>query len=218
MKHPLFLLLFGSGGILIVIISFMGIIQNKKRERSDARLEIVDICLDEVSAIKIKLKNRGDTVAFVKGIRVKVFDSYILKDPITIKYRLIPEGTIYEQVLTNEKIQNFELSESISANDIDGLKLKFCTASILPESRMIFFLNFSLLYDEKKHTEFSEKIIISVISSRDCYGSITLGDILKNNVIANFNALKRFDSYKGKKSDDFLMVRDEYKRTIEGLL
>lgn len=110
--------------------------------KSDSQVEIVniDILKDRVYIetetiptdigvyIDIKLRNKGDTVAFLKQIKFEVEEIFPIDDPRDINYSAVPVSEIYDVILDDKSTQIIDISQSVPANGVDRFRLKIMSS------------------------------------------------------------------------------------------
>ena len=74
--------------------------------------------------IDIKLRNTGDTVAYLKKVKFEVEEVFPLKDPRQIAFEQVPVSETYDILIDSKPTQTFLISQSVPANGVDRFRLK----------------------------------------------------------------------------------------------
>lgn len=146
--------------------------------KSDSQIEIVniDILDDEVTLvdindnseimsinagvyIDIKLRNTGDTVAFLKQIKFDMDEIFPLDNPKDVAYQTVPVSETYDVILDNEYTQIIDVSQSIPANGVDRFRLKILSSAGNDEMDVIYVFRMEFIYDGDNKSVSSDRYI-----------------------------------------------------------
>ncbi len=183
--------------------------------KDDSKIEIVDVDFvveNNGYFIDIKIRNTGDKVAFLKKITFNIYDSFAMKNPQITQYKLIKSTATYDVVLNDDKQQQFSLSQSVAADDVDRFRIK--VASAIAETRMvtIYHFSFDIYYDEDNKTVKSQNYVADFPSTSEwagCYISHTSMEIAK----LNYLKLLQFSNLDCKKSNTFEKIYNSYEKS-----
>jgi hypothetical protein len=158
----------GIGATLVVFIIPFVIRLFLKR---DAQIEIVDVKISKFyirpeekgfplgTYIDIKIRNKGDKVAFLSCVLFKVQEVFRLDDPGDVNYSVFPFTETYDITLKSvpKSTQKFEISQKVEANDVDRFRLKVVSEEDSGHMEVVYKFSLYLVYNENKKKAFAGK-------------------------------------------------------------
>lgn len=194
-------------------------ITNYAPEKQPSNLKIVDISfnVDNGLIVDIKLRNVGDQVAFIKEISFDILDYYNMVNPQITHYKLVESSNTYDVILGDKKQQLFKVSQSLGVNEVDRFQMKIASSMAETSMATIFYLSFSIIYDEDNKAVKSKKYLLPVPSTSEwaaCYVSHTSKAIAKKNYLE----LKKMSNYDAIKSEHFLSILKSYEENKSDFL
>lgn len=180
--------------------------------KTDAKVQLVDLLFDEDEKgcfIDLKLRNTGDTVAFLKEVTFHLYDAFPMKNPQFTHYKLVPSTATYDFVLNADPLQKFPISQSIPANDVD--RFRFQVASSIAQTRMvtIYYFSLSLVYNEDNAILETPRYIAPFPSTSKWAGCFVSGASM-GIAKSNYLRLCEINQYDGIKSESFQMLFKSY--------
>lgn len=198
----------------------VGIINNYyENVKSDSQIEIVniDILEDMVYIVNetetlpyiegvyvdIKLRNKGDTVAFLKKIEFEVEEIFPLDDPREICYNAVDVSETYDVILDDKTTQTIDISQSIPANDVDRFRLKILSSVGIHDMDVIYVFKMKFIYDGDDKSILSARHI-AVFPSDFNFSGAYISAFDYNIWCSNYNEIKRIAKL-GEKNDDVIV-------------
>lgn len=184
------------------------IIQYKK---SDSIVELVDISIvedGEFPVLDIKLRNSGDTIAFLYKLEVNMID-YFQMNNIHVEHYYPEEPSYnYDIVLTDESIQTFNISQVIPGNDVDRFTVTLATTTGDPYVPAICAFSIRLYYNSEEYVESGYMVIPISNPSRIAAKYVSHTDFQL--AYDNYINLRRLNEYDAIKSDWFIKIYNSY--------
>lgn len=190
--------------------------------KSDSQIEIVniDILDDEVTLvdtdnkseimsvnagvyIDIKLRNTGDTVAFLKQIKFDMDEIFPLDNPKDVAYESVPVSETYDVILDDEYTQIIDVSQSIPANGVDRFRLKILSSAGNNEMDVIYVFRMEFIYDGDNKSISSARYVAVFPSYFNHVGECVYAfdyDVW----LSNYNEIKRIEKFV-EENDDIIV-------------
>ena len=209
---------------------------NINNQKQDSRIEIVDIQITEEIAqitfvnekkgeeatygirigtyIDIKLRNTGDTVAFLKRVVINVHEFYPLVDPAETNYSYVPVTETYDILLNGEQNQTFEVSQMVEANGTDRFLIKVMSDIGNMRMDVVYLFSVTLIYDEDDKTVESAKYIAVFPPNFNVEGC-HFSKYIEENWEQNYSMIKYFASLEDPAngvfaSQNFIELMEQY--------
>ena len=139
----------------------------------DAQVEIVDVEIGNIfgrtgegaiplgTYIDVKLRNKGDNVAFLSGVVFEIQEVFRLDDPRGVRYSPVPFTETYDISLKSDpdSIQQFSMSQVVKSNDVDRFRLKVVSDESFGRIEVVYKFSLSFIYNEDKKMAFAGKHI-----------------------------------------------------------
>jgi len=139
--------------------------------KRDAQIEIVDVKISKFNTrsggkglplgtyIDIKIRNKGDKIAFLSCVLFKVQEVFRLDDPGDVRYSVFPFTETYDITLksTPKLTQKFEISQAVKADDVDRFRLKVVSEETSGHMEVVYKFSLYFLYNENKKKTFAGK-------------------------------------------------------------
>lgn len=192
----------------VVIGDSNTIIQYK---RTDSIIELVDLSIiedGEFPVLDIKLRNSGDTVAYLYKLEVNMIDYFQMHNIYDEYHSYVEPSSNYDIILTERATQDFTISQKIPANDVDRFTVSMATTTGDPYFPAICVFSIRLYYNNDGYVE-STAMIIPVGNPKRIGGKFIAST---NNELAykNYQNLIRINDYDAVKSDHFTKILQSY--------
>lgn len=138
--------------------------------KCDAQVEVVDVDIFDIYAqadggslplgtyIDVKLRNKGDNIAFLTGAVFDIQHVFRLSDPRCVDYSPVPFSETYDIVLNSDSTQHFSISQAIKANDVDRFRLKVVSKA-WGRMETVYKFKLSFIYNEDKQSASAGKFV-----------------------------------------------------------
>lgn len=153
--------------------------------------------------IDVKLRNTGDTVAFLKEIQFEIEEVIPLEDPRIIMYEQVPVSETYDFIMNSDPLQTLAISQSIPANGVDRFRIKILSSSGIHDMDVIYVFKLTFIYDEDNKSVVSARHIAVVPSYFNFLGAYVAGFDYEI-WLSNYKAINRIASLE-KANDDVIM-------------
>ena len=181
-------------------------------KKTDSQIEIVDITIEESNEfpmLDIKLRNSGDTVAYLYKIEVVMDDFFQMYNIYKNGYMMMEPSHNYDMMLTEKDVQSLDISQVIPGNDADRFTITLATnTGDEPEVPAICTFSIKLYYNDNQYIE--SKTMTIPINDPQRYSSIYTYSTDDNLAYQNYKNLCRINEYISIKSTYFNKIFESY--------
>ena len=160
----------------------------------------------------IKLRNKGDTVAFIKAVRFEVEEVYPLNNPSKVDFQYVPVTETYDFVMDSNQTQILPISQSIPANGVDRFRIKLISASAEDYMDVIYIFRMVFIYDGDDKTVSSARHVAVIPPLYNFTGAYCY-DFDYDKWLSNYKAIKRIAKYA--KSHDDLILSSQFQFLLD---
>ncbi len=184
-------------------------IKNEPRKKGPSLLKIVDISLheqkDKYPYIEIKLRNVGDSVAFIKKVIFDIKDVGAFMKVRDDRPCAVPISWNYDIKLSSEAGEySYEISQVVPPDDVD--RFTFTLAHSAGPLNAIFKIFLKIIYDEDDKEITTEPILINIPSSYDILGFTVGSNVNEYAINHNKDIYSRFEKYTGIMSEEYKKI------------
>lgn len=213
-KGKLFCIVAAIGAVLAIPVSVLDVLQKKE----EASIEFVDIRIDDngtFPVLDVKLRNCGESVAYLYGLKVHLLKQYQIQDICSESAVILPDsrkvlpdfalngildedipfayvdGSIeYRFELSSDEEQMFDISQAVYPDDVD----RFAVALTKEEGiSVIDCLYIELLYNEESSVSSSE--VVLAFGGRKLAYDKNNPNVNPEKAAENYEMLLQFDQY-----------------------
>lgn len=200
----------------VIIGDYNTIIQYGK---TDSIVELVDISIKEdgeFPVLDVKLRNSGDTIAFLHKLEVNMVEYFQMNNIHIEFYSPVEPSQNYDIVLTSDEVQTFDISQAIPGNDIDRFTVTLATTTGDPYVPAICVFSIRLYYNSEDYVE-SGRMVIPITNPYRIEGRFISHTDMEL-AYENYTNLCRINEYDAIKSKIFTEIYNSYEENKDDFM
>ena len=160
--------------------------------------------------------NKGDFIAYLHTVKVYMLDYFQMENIYYESYYEVEPSKNYDILLSSEKEQEFDISQTVPENDVERFTVTLATNTGDLGFPAICFFYVELLYNEESVT--SSNMIIPINNGRRIDGKY-VSDMNFENAKTNYENLLKFDKYlNAVKSNSFSLILESYRENKDDFM